>query len=140
MPKRYDPPGRKSILQKVSSKPRGPNHCARCSLSVHALKTRLRGASKTRVITSTRSAGAGPVLSPADMTFLLEVAFLDLILCSRWLCPWAVDLRQVVLEPRERQIPTDHRCMELARCVDWEPHFRILAHRAGGSGPAANHL
>src|SRR5262249_16917667 len=38
----------------------------------HALKTRLRGASKTRVMTSTLSAGAGPVLTPAAILGFLQ--------------------------------------------------------------------
>src|SRR5262245_4396811 len=55
MPKRKAPPGRTSISQKGVVKPRGPHHCAKRPGSVQALKTRRRGASKTRVMTSSRS-------------------------------------------------------------------------------------
>src|SRR5215469_3366454 len=113
MPKRYEPPGRKSILQKVSSKPRGPNQCARCSLSVQALKTRLRGASKTRVMRSILSAGAGPALSPADITALLAVGSFRSVFLVANLCAGAVDVRQILLEPGKRQVPADHHRFEL---------------------------
>jgi hypothetical protein len=53
---RQAPPTRASNSQIVFVKPVGPHHRAMCSGSVHALKTRLRGASKTRVMTTPRSA------------------------------------------------------------------------------------
>src|SRR5258707_400303 len=70
---RYAPPGRRSFLRTVLVKPRGPHHRAMCSDSVHALKTRLRGASKTRSILSTRSAGSVTKLAAAPMIFLLQL-------------------------------------------------------------------
>src|SRR6516165_5949896 len=55
------PPGRTSIPAEIAIKPRGPHQHARCSGSVHILKTSRRGASKTRVMTSSR-----PVAGVAD--------------------------------------------------------------------------
>src|SRR5215472_17732102 len=52
------PPGRISIPAEIVVKPRGPHQRTRCSDSVHILKTSRRGASKTRVMTSSRSAAA----------------------------------------------------------------------------------
>src|SRR5580698_9034778 len=49
MTKRQTPPGLKSKLDVVVVKPFGPHHCARCLGSVHAAKTRSRGASNSRV-------------------------------------------------------------------------------------------
>src|SRR5260370_22793130 len=69
---RYAPPGRSAFLRTVLLKPRGPRHRDMCSDSVHALKTRLRGASKTRSILSTRSAGSVTRLAAAPMIFLLQ--------------------------------------------------------------------
>src|SRR5262245_48061564 len=63
----------------VLVKPRGPHQCTRCSGSVQALKTRLRGASKTRVMTSTRSAGSVAVLLLAAMFLLLLLQFAQII-------------------------------------------------------------
>jgi hypothetical protein len=57
MHERHAPPGRTSIVQHVTAQPRGANQCIARSGSVHALKTSSRGASKTRVIQSSRSAG-----------------------------------------------------------------------------------
>src|SRR5216110_1454841 len=51
------PPGRRSIRQYGSVKPFGPHQRSRRSGSVHALKTSSRGASKTRVMTSSPAAG-----------------------------------------------------------------------------------
>src|SRR6266545_7870617 len=52
MQKRYLPPTRKSVLQTGAVKPFGPHQRLACSGSVHAFHTRSRGASNTRVITS----------------------------------------------------------------------------------------
>src|SRR2546425_9273178 len=79
MQKRKAPPGRTSILQEGVVKPCGPHQRTRRSGSVHALKTRARGASKTRSMTSVRSAvvAAGVVLSglfpPLPFQFLQGV-------------------------------------------------------------------
>src|SRR6516162_4792591 len=51
-----EPPGRTSIWAEIVVKPRGPHQRARCPGSVHILKTSRRGASKIRVMTSSRSA------------------------------------------------------------------------------------
>src|SRR5579872_6439803 len=49
---RMAPPGRASQSQTGVVNPCGPHHCARCFGSVHILNTRARGASITRVSTS----------------------------------------------------------------------------------------
>src|SRR5271154_2472224 len=58
MTSRQPPPGRTSMSRLVVVKPRGPHQRTICFGSVHAPKTRSRGASKTRVTTSSRSAGS----------------------------------------------------------------------------------
>src|SRR5690348_6613907 len=64
MSMRMAPPGLASASQTGFVKPCGPHHRASWAGSVHALKTRSRGASKVRVRTSFRSVGAvaAPVL------------------------------------------------------------------------------
>src|SRR5690242_15476788 len=62
----------------VLVKPRGPHQRARCSGSVQALNTRLRGASKRRVRTSTRSADSAALLLAA-MSLLLLLQFAQII-------------------------------------------------------------
>src|SRR5712675_3090757 len=52
---RQRPPGRTSISWIVVVKPLGPHHCTTCLGSAHASQTSSRGASKTRVITISRS-------------------------------------------------------------------------------------
>src|ERR1700751_1148 len=49
------PPVRTSIRPEIVVKPLGPHQRTRCSGSVHILKTSRRGASKIRVMTSSRS-------------------------------------------------------------------------------------
>src|SRR5437899_3188371 len=73
---RKAPPGRESISQDVIVKPFGPAQHAIRSGSAHALQTRLRGASKMRVITSSRSADSAAALLLAAMFFLLHLQFL----------------------------------------------------------------
>src|SRR6185437_3785696 len=72
------PPGRTSISSTVSVKPYGPHHFTICSGSVHASQTSSRGASKTRVITTSRSApnvgaASGPLVLPAATRRLLSL-------------------------------------------------------------------
>src|ERR1700757_84017 len=62
----HAPPGRTSIRPEIGVKPRGPHQRARCSGLVHILKTRWRGASKIRVMTSSRTterAGASAAIA-----------------------------------------------------------------------------
>src|SRR5262249_10556916 len=54
---RHAPPGRTSIAIEITVKPCGPHHCPARLGSIHALNTRLRGASKMRVMSNSRSAG-----------------------------------------------------------------------------------
>src|SRR5436190_21131700 len=80
MQKRNRPPGRKSSSQEVKVKPRGPHQRTRRSGSVHALKTRWGGASKMRVMTSTRcSAASAAALLPAAMFLLLPLQLTQII-------------------------------------------------------------
>src|SRR2546422_9082153 len=76
MQKRKAPPGRASILQEGIVKPCGPHQRTRRSGSVHALKTSARGASKTRSMTSVRSAvvAVGLVLAAMSPPLPLQLA------------------------------------------------------------------
>src|SRR5580658_1330280 len=65
MQTRNFPPGLMSMSQKVVMKPCGPHQRATCSGSIHALNTRRRGASMTRVTTSCRSVVSAAVVSAA---------------------------------------------------------------------------
>src|SRR5262249_37149597 len=86
MQKRYLPPTRRSILQEGDVKYFGPHQRIKCSGSVHAFQTNSRGASKTRVMTSSRSGDfAEGSFFLAAMVFLLgfrlsvlRLAFLQL--------------------------------------------------------------
>src|SRR5579863_76261 len=67
------PPTRTSISQTGFVKPWGPHHRARCSGAVHASNTHSGGASKSRVMTISRSfdPAAPLVLLLPDMAFPL---------------------------------------------------------------------
>jgi hypothetical protein len=57
----------------VFVKPSGPHHCAACSGLVHASKTSPRGASKSRVVTISRSeVVAASLLFAAILVFLFS--------------------------------------------------------------------
>src|SRR6266851_8031372 len=73
---RKAPPGREAISQDVIVKPFGPAQHAIRSGSAHALQTRLRGASKMRVMTSSRSADSVAALLVAAIFLLLHLRFL----------------------------------------------------------------
>src|ERR1700704_271094 len=66
---RMAPPGRKSNSQTGLENPRGPHHCATRFGSVHALNTSSRGASNTRVSTSSWPSFA--MMLPVAILFLL---------------------------------------------------------------------
>src|SRR5512139_3819188 len=57
MQKRYFPPTRRSIREEGDVKPSGPHQRIKCLGSVHAFQTASRGASNTRLITSSSLAG-----------------------------------------------------------------------------------
>src|SRR5215475_6996338 len=63
----------------VPVKPRGPSQWTKCSGSVQALKTRLRSAAKTRVMTSSRSAASAAALLLAAMFRLLLSQFAQIL-------------------------------------------------------------
>src|ERR1700732_988141 len=69
---RHAPPTFRSISQTTSDQPRGPNQRLNSSGLVKASKTRRRGTSKTRVITTSRSVGV--------VTFNVPVFFIGALL------------------------------------------------------------
>src|SRR5258708_34974385 len=79
MTMRQAPPGRTSISQTGFVKPCGPHHCAICFGSVHAFHTRSRGASKTRVMTNSRSGGGVVGLFFSVMFLLLVLQLVQII-------------------------------------------------------------
>src|SRR5216683_3560109 len=68
------PPGRSSSFATLTLKPFGPNHFSRCPASVNACHTRLRGASKSRVVTNSPLPALAGVLF-SDMLLLLFALF-----------------------------------------------------------------
>src|SRR5207244_12679122 len=76
--KRKAPPGRASIVQEGIVKPCGPHQRTRRSGSIHALKTRAHGASKTRSMMSVRSevvaVAVGLVLAAMSPPLPLQLA------------------------------------------------------------------
>src|SRR3990172_12050291 len=78
--KRQAPPGRKSISQPGSVEPRRPHHCFTCSGLVCAEKRRRGGASKTRVMTISRSDSSVRVIAElcvAAMFLLLPLKVVE---------------------------------------------------------------
>src|SRR6266511_3782440 len=84
---RHAPPGRKSISQLAISYFLGPHQCDMCSHEECASNTRSRGASKTRVMTISRSDGVVMV------SFLLPLPPIALLLSS------SLELVQVLVKP-----------------------------------------
>src|SRR5579859_2186354 len=80
MSMRMAPPARASSSHRGLVKPRGPHHFATCLGSVHALKTRSRGASKTRVNSTSRGAESVTGLLAAAMFFLLRLKFAKIVI------------------------------------------------------------
>src|SRR5260370_8376169 len=70
---RQAPPGRTSISKETTVNPCGPIHCDACSGSIHARNTISRCASKTRVMTSSRSAGFAATLGLARLAPMLPL-------------------------------------------------------------------
>src|SRR5580658_10246729 len=88
-----------------------PHHGLMRASSVNARHTRSRGASKTRLMTSTRSAGSAAMLFFAAIFLFLRVRFALL------------QLAQIVLEAIERLLPET--------AIVFEPVRRVLE-RSGG--------
>src|SRR5688572_72315 len=82
------PPGRTSISQATRVKPFGPHQRARCSGCVQALNTRVRGASKTRLMTSSNAGERAAALVVAAI-----------------LVPRRLQLAQIALQPIEALLP-----------------------------------
>src|SRR5882724_341084 len=98
MQKRTAPPGLRSIVQKGVVKPCGPHQRTSRSGSVHALKTSARGASNTRVMTSSRCA-----VSPAALLLVtVSCAVMSLAVMSP---PVRLLLAQIVLQAIQVLLP-----------------------------------
>src|SRR5271156_6347598 len=93
MQKRNLPPGLMSMLQKVVVKPCGPHQRATCSGSIHALNTRGRGASMTRVTTSCRSVVSAVTVSTARS------------LAAPTLLPLSLQVLQIGFQAIEARVP-----------------------------------
>src|SRR5260370_37460718 len=81
---RKAPFGRRSISQTASGTPLGSHQCATCSALVQASKTTVRGASKMRVITISRSVGVViftvPMFFTGDLSLALRASTCFLLL------------------------------------------------------------
>src|SRR5467141_809263 len=81
---RKAPFGRRSISQTASDTPLGSHQCATCSALVQASKTTVRGASKMRVITMSRSVGVViftvPMFFTGDLSLSLPASTCFLLL------------------------------------------------------------
>src|SRR5437879_149452 len=80
---RQAPPTFRSISQTTSDQPRGPNQRLNSSGLVKASKTRRRGASKTRVITTSRSVGVVTCNVPLFIISDLLYRFVRLLFIRR---------------------------------------------------------
>src|SRR4029453_2350518 len=90
--KRHGPPGRRSISQTGIVQPSGPSsQFGTCSEFVQASQTSSRGASKARVISSSRSDTVVRVVSPTFVVDILPLLSLELL--------------QVLVEPFVALIP-----------------------------------
>src|SRR5436305_9897289 len=103
MQKRKAPPGRTSIVHEGIVKPCGPHQRTTRSGSVQALKTRRRGASKTRVRASSRSADSVAALVLAAMLPLLPLRLAqNVVQAIEALLPEASVVFEPVRSPLER--------------------------------------
>src|SRR5579859_8029527 len=103
MTMRQAPPGRTSSWQSGLVKPCGPHHWAMCVGSVQALKTRSRGASKMRVMTTSRSARLVSSLLLAAMFLLLGLNLTEIIVeAIQTLLPETAIVRDPVGDVLER--------------------------------------
>src|ERR687892_1622611 len=89
---RHEPPGRKSMSQSTTSYFRGPHQFFMCSHELCASNTRSRGASKTRVMTISRSDGV-------VTSSLLPLPPIVLLL------PSSLELLQVLVQPPVPLLP-----------------------------------
>src|SRR5258708_24750770 len=96
------PPGRTSISSATTVKPSGPHHCIACFDSIQARNTISRGASRSRVITS----------SCAGSTSALGFAFLAAILLLLILQP-----AQIIIETIETLLPEAAVMLDPARHI-----------------------
>src|SRR5688500_1856355 len=89
------PPGRASSSQATTSAPCGPNQRVKCSARVQTSKTRSRGASKTRLTTTSSAGVASPPLLCTGIALLLV----------RRCAAFALELSQVQVETIEALLP-----------------------------------
>src|SRR5256712_485323 len=99
---RMAPPGRTSSSQTGAVKSFGGNHCAICFGSVHALNTRSRGASNTRVVTSSRSLAGSDILASGVVATSLLLRVFGL---SRVGAGLLLKLAEVAVEAVEALLP-----------------------------------
>src|SRR5206468_3492276 len=112
------PPGRASNSARGMPTPIGPHHFCRCSGCVNTSKTRSRGASKTRSMTSSL-VGTSTTLSLAAMSLLLLLQFLQVVVQT--IEPLLPD-HAIALDPRVD-------LLERARLERRRPPLRLLAAR-----------
>src|SRR5687768_18463573 len=89
------PPGRASSSHATTSTSCGPNQREKCSAFVQTSNTRSRGASNTRVSTTSSAAIASPLLLRTDIPLLLVGGFSAL----------GLELSQIDVEPVEAPFP-----------------------------------
>src|SRR5437763_13467663 len=102
---RIAPPGRTSNAQTGLVKCFGPHHCATCFGSVHALNTRSRGASKMRVMTSSRCCvrGSDDIAVVSALEFVWVIPVISVI--SVILLLLLLKLLEVVLQAVHALVP-----------------------------------
>src|SRR5580704_14700107 len=148
MTSRQTPPGRTSISEIVVLKPFGPHHCATCFGSVHTANTSSRGASKTRLKTSSRSAVFASALVfafPAAMFLLLFFKFLKIVVQAiEALVKKPVVVRHPVgdtlerssLEPARPPLCFSRACNQSGALQ----HFQVLGHGGKTDGKRRGQL
>src|SRR5580658_5668038 len=129
MQTRNFPPGLMSMSQNVVVKPCGPHQRATCSGSIHALNTRRRGASMTRVTTSCRSVASAAAVSVATS------------MAAPTLFPLPLQILQIGLETIEALLPEGAIMLQPIRGVlEWtrlEPTWSPLRLAATRDQPGA---
>src|SRR5580700_11915206 len=98
---RIAPPTRTSSSQTGFVNPFGPHHCAVCRTSVQALNTRLRGASKTRVMIKSHS--DDPVVSIVALVFAFCADMRLLLLSISGI--FLLEFPQIHIQPVEALLP-----------------------------------
>src|SRR5215469_15182859 len=115
---RKAPFGRRSISQTRSGAPLGSHQWATCSALVQASKTRVRGASKSRVTTIWRSPGV--VMLTAPMLFRVAVSLSPLLSTCFLLL---LHFLQVPIQTRKFLLPeAAERLYPVGNIPEWDRH------------------